>query len=109
MQYSRMTAAFCTLLLIGLVSLVTIGLVSGFGPLMAHGSQVQHLAGKLQPGDEPLEYVLVTSSGQKYTFTCTQRCLKQTAHIQRHIIEKANTDVYFLRGANNAMIAIDVD
>src|SRR5689334_8413334 len=109
MLYSRATAAFCTLLLIGIVSLVTIGLVGGIGPLMAHGSQAQHLSGKLQPGNKPLEYVLVTSSGQKYTIECTQHCLKQTSHIQRHIIEKANTDVYFLPGANDTLTAIDVD
>ena len=110
MIFSRMTAAICVVLLIGLVALASIGITSGIGTALTHGNNVEHSNGYIQPGYLPGQpFQLLVKNGPLLRFQCQQRCLTETAHIQRHLNEHAPTDVYYLREPNNTLVAIDVD
>lgn len=109
MKAPRLTAAIFVLLLIGFISLGAIGLVNWIGPAQAHGDMVEHANGKvLLQGNGP-NFMLITKSGKQLAFQCSSRCLTQLQHIKRHQVEKAPTDVYYVRGPNAMLIAVDVD
>jgi hypothetical protein len=57
-------------------------------------------------GDNRLEFK--TDGGEIMHFTCTERCMTELQHIQRHIHEHAPTDVYY-KSENNTHAAVDVD
>lgn len=109
MILARVTAALCTFLLIALCSLGCIALLAHYGPVLAHGYDVEHVAGILQASEDTDMVVLRTSDGELWHFRCEQRCLTQRAHIARHIVEHAPTDVYYRQGPEDMLIAVDVD
>lgn len=109
MVFSRIAAAICTCVLIAGCAFGCIALVASLGPRLAHGDEAAHVNGLLQPGANPQEVVLITSDGQRMSFRCEQRCLTQRAHIERHISERAPTDIYYLTDPGGFLIAIDVD
>lgn len=110
MAFPRMSAAVVVLLLIGVVSIIGIFAVMTIGPAMAHGTSVQHINGKiLQITGPDRDFILETSKGERLQFECRATCRASAGHLERHIIEKANTDVYFKPGPNNTLLVIDVD
>ncbi len=110
MAFPRMYAAMAVLLLIGVVSVVAIFAVMTIGPAMAHGTSVQHMNGKIVQMTGPdRDFILKTSNGKLYQFECRTTCRASAGHLERHIIEKAGTDVYFQPGPNNTLLVIDVD
>jgi hypothetical protein len=62
----------------------------------------------LSKSDIDNSLVFKTDSGQVMHFTCKLRCLSQLEHMQRHIHERAPTDVYY-KQENNTFAAVDVD
>ncbi|MBV9710841.1 MAG: hypothetical protein JO011_08015 [Ktedonobacteraceae bacterium] len=110
MAFPRMSAALFVMLLIGVVSLAAIFAVMTLGPAMAHGTSVQHVNGKiLQMTGSDRDFILMTPEGTRLQFECRATCRASAGHLDRHIIEKANTDVYFQPGPNNTLLVIDVD
>jgi hypothetical protein len=110
MAFPRMSAAIVVLLLIGVVSIVGIFAVMTIGPAMAHGTSVQHVNGKiLQMTGPDRDFIFMTAEGKQLQFECRATCRASAGHLERHIIEKAKTDVYFQTGPNNTLLAIDVD
>ena len=110
MAFPRMSAALVVMLLIGIVSVVGIFAVMTIGPAMAHGTTVQHMNGKIMQITGPdRDFILMTPEGTRFQFECRTTCRASAGHLERHIIEKANTDVYFRPGANNTLLVIDVD
>ena len=110
MAFPRMYAAMIVMLLIGVVSIIGIFAVMTIGPAMAHGTSVQHMNGKiLQITGPDRDFILKTSDGVRYQFECRATCRASAGHLERHIIEKAGTDVYFRPGPNNTLLVIDVD
>jgi hypothetical protein len=105
----RITAAFFVLLLIGVISLAGIVATQWIGPVLAHGTNAQHADGKITQLGPGKDFTLVTATGQKMQFQCQNQCRASLGHLQRHLLEKAHTDVYFMQGENNTLIAIDVD
>jgi hypothetical protein len=105
----RVGAAIFVFTLIAVLAVVGIGLVNGVGPLLVHGAAVQHNSGKIVNIGPSKDFVLQTPTQQKLHFTCTERCLTELSHMQRHLTEKANTDVYYIQGMNDTLVAIDVD
>ncbi len=110
----RVTAAICAILLIGVLSLVAIVFVNTEGPVLAHGTNILHAGGKitqLMQNGTTIYLTLKTTDGQNLQFSCTGRCLNNSiTHMERHMIEKAFTDVYYVHDpVTGALVATDVD
>lgn len=99
-------------MLIGCLSLVGIGAVIFVGPLLSHGSNLDHNVGKIAVIDTAdTTFVLITENNQRITFQCgDERCRVQLAHMQRHKLIQALTDVYYKPVmAKKVLLAMDVD
>lgn len=109
MLSTRARAIIFVLLLIGgLASLVT-WMVVWLGPVSAHGADVMHAAGDVISVGPDKNFVLETATGQKITFVCGIGCRASSRHIQRHLKEKAHTDVYYVQGPHDELIVVDAD
>lgn len=110
--YPRATAALLVVLFIGVVSMVVIIGVNSVGPILDHGTTVQHVSGKIKQITHDTTGISFTATVGVKTmqFRCTSRCLTSVSHLQRHLNEKAPTDIYYkLDPTTGAPIAIDAD
>jgi hypothetical protein len=107
--FPRVAAALVVVALIGSVALVSIGIVAELGPMIAHGSNVEHEAGTIVAIGPGKDFVLLTSDGQRLSFLCAAQCRASLGHMQRHMRERAHTDVYYLPGPDRSLMALDVD
>ena len=98
------------ILLIGGLSLACIAGIAFAGPLLHHGTNVSHASGKITSIGPGKDFVLVTSTGQQLFFQCADAaCHASLGHMQRHLREHANTDVYYIQGPQQTLMAVDVD
>ncbi len=109
MPFPRITAVFFVLILISIVSIVSIGGVAWIGPMLAHGTHVQHDNGKIVKIGPGTDFELKTPAGKIIAFQCRAQCRVSLGHLQRHLNEGANTDVYFTQGPDNTLLTLDVD
>lgn len=109
MAFPRIVAVVFVLLIIGSISLVVIGGVGWIGPTLAHGTNVQHRNGKIVEIGPERDFVLETADKQRTAFQCRDQCRASLGHLQRHRAELAATDVYYIEGPNNVLLALDVD
>jgi hypothetical protein len=108
-SFSRIAAAFTVIVVFTLIIVVTIQVTLSVGTQITHGSMVEHQHGVvLSKSSADNSLMFKTDNGQIMHFACTQRCLVQLGHIQRHIQEHAGTDVYY-KQENNTFVAVDVD
>jgi hypothetical protein len=107
--FPRIAAAIFVCLLIGSISLACVGAVALIGPIVTHGDNVVHADGKIVSLGPGKDFVLETASGQRLVFDCSDQCRASLGHIQRHLREQAYTDVYFVQGPNNSLMALNVD
>ena len=107
--FPRITAAIFVLLLIGSIALVSIGAVALLGPAFAHGTNVSHADGKIVAIGPGRNFILETAAGQHLSFRCEAQCRGSLGHLQRHMNEKAHTDVYYIQGPNKSLMVLDVD
>lgn len=105
----RVGAALVALALIGSIALVSVGLVAWLGPTLAHGNDDVHAAGVITAIGPGQTFVLRTASGQHLTFSCAAQCRASWGHLQRHLRERAHTDVYYIQGPNKTLMVLDVD
>jgi hypothetical protein len=105
----RVAAAIVVVALIGSIALACIGAVAIFGPTLAHGDNVDHVAGTIVAIGPGKDFVLQTASGQRLSFLCDEQCLASLGHMQRHLREHAHTDVYYLPGPDHSLMALNVD
>ncbi len=105
----RLFAALFVVLLIGTLSLVGILGIALVGPALSHGANVDHAAGQIVEVGPGKNFVLLTTTGQRLTFQCGNECRASLGHMQRHLREHAHTDVYYIEGAGNTLMALDVD
>jgi hypothetical protein len=68
-----------------------------------------HADGKIVSLGPGKDFVLETASGQRLVFDCSVQCRASLGHMQRHLREQAHTDVYFVQGPNNSLMALNVD
>lgn len=109
MKFPRLAAAIFVLFLIGGLVWAAIAAVSMIGPALAHGDNAAHVAGTIIKVNMDDSFIFKTSGGRDLHFICTERCLHEVAHMQRHVREGAHTDVYYIQMPNHVMAAIDVD
>lgn len=108
-SFSRIAAAFTLSAFLALIIVVAILGMQSIGTRLTHGNMVEHKHGIiLSKSDMDNSLVFKTDSGQVMHFMCSQRCLTQREHMQRHIQEHAPTDVYY-KQENNTFAAVDVD
>ena len=107
--FPRIAAAIFVCLLIGSISLAIVGAVALIGPMYSHGNNVVHADGKIVAIGPGRDFVLETASGRRFVFMCTVECRASLGHMQRHLREQAHTDVYFIQGPNNSLMALNVD
>jgi hypothetical protein len=109
MIISRIGAFITTLILIGVISYAAVTGMNTIGGLITHGPGVKMQGGVIEKIDSPQMFVFKTDGGKTEQFQCIQRCLSGEAHMQRHVIEKAHTAVYFIQMPNGVLSAVDVD
>jgi hypothetical protein len=105
----RVAAAIFVFLLIGSLSLVCVGSVGLMGPAFLHGDNVAHADGKIISIGPDRDFVLETANNQRLVFQCTDQCRASLGHMQRHLREQAHTDVYYVHGPKNSLMAVNVD
>jgi hypothetical protein len=105
----RIAALVCVVLLIGSIALAGIGVVALIGPVLAHGNNTEHAAGQIVAIGPGEDFILKTASGITMAFQCGAQCRASLGHLQRHLREHAHTDVYYIEGPGNALMALDVD
>ena len=107
--FPRGAAAIFVFLLIGSLSLVCVGAVALIGPMFSYGDNVAHADGKIVSIGPDRDFVLETTGGQPFVFQCTDQCRASLGHLQRHLREHAHTDVYYVQGPHNSLMAMNVD
>jgi hypothetical protein len=107
--FPRIAAAIFVCLLIGSISLACVGAVALIGPMFSHGDNVAHADGKIVSIGPGRDFVLEATNGKRFVFECTVQCSASLGHMQRHLHEHAHTDVYFVHGLNNSLMALNVD
>ena len=107
--FPRVAAAIFVCLLIGSMSLACVGAVALIGPMFSHGDNAVYADGKIISIGPGRDFVLETASGHRFVFQCTDQCSASMGHMQRHLSEHAHTDVYFVQGPNNSLMALNVD
>jgi hypothetical protein len=108
-SFPRIAAAIFVFLLIGSLSLVCAGGIALVGPMLIHGSDVEHVDGKIISIGPGKDFVLETASGLHLVFQCGDQCRASLGHMQRHLREHAHTDVYYKEGAGKHLMALNVD
>jgi hypothetical protein len=105
----RFLAVLCVALLIGVLSLAGILGIAVLGPALGHGENVDHAAGVIVALGPGKDFVLLTATDQRLVFQCGGECRASLAHMLRHMREKAHTDVYYIEGVHQTLMALDVD
>jgi hypothetical protein len=114
MTFTRMAAAAFVVMLIGIFIYAVIAGVAWAGPTYLRdsrfaGSTMMHAAGKVIEVGPGKNFELEMSSGKKMNFLCGTDCHASLGHLERHMKEKANTDVYYQVGADGTFVAMDAD
>lgn len=109
MIFPRITAIVCVLLLIGSLSLACIGGLTFVETMQIRGNNVEHATGIIVAIGPGPNFVFETVTGKRLHFQCGTRCHASLGHMQRHLRERAETDVYYVRGRGNSLLALNVD
>jgi hypothetical protein len=109
MNIIRVGAVTFVLLLVGGLSFGGVTVASWLGPMSAHGTNVMHVGGKVVSVGPDKNFVFESAAGEKLAFVCGTGCRASQRHLLRHVKEKANTDVYYVKGPNQELIVVDVD
>ncbi len=112
MNFPRVTAVLFLLLLLGSLSLVCIGTMNLIASTYVSGSSVEHVEGEIvqmRMSKSGMDFVLETANRQLIHFQCASLCHASPSHIERHLREHAETDVYYMEQPGNRLLAVDVD
>lgn len=107
--FPRLYAVLGVLLLIGACSLVGVLGLAFAVPALGHGVNVDHVSGEIVALGPGKDFVLLTAKGQRLTFQCGDQCRASLGHLQRHKLEHAHTDVYYIGSTDKTLMALDVD
>jgi hypothetical protein len=108
-SFSRTFAALSVSIVFAIITIITVMIILNIGTQITHGNMVEHQHGViLSKSNADNSLTFKTDSGQTMHFSCMQHCLVQLGHIQRHIQERAGTDVYY-KQEDDQLIAVDVD
>ena len=105
----RIGAVVFVLLLIGSLTFAGIEVTAWLGPMSSHGMNVMHVGGYVLQVAPDKNFVFETDAKEKLAFVCGTNCRASLRHLQRHVKEKAHTDVYYFQGPNHELLVMDVD
>lgn len=109
MIFTRIGAAIFVLLLIGSLTFAGVAIAAWLGPMSGHGTDVLHVGGDVVQVGPGKNFVFETTAGEKMSFVCGTDCRASMRHLERHVKEKAHTDVYYIQGPNHVLLAVDAD
>jgi hypothetical protein len=109
MRGPRISAAILIFVFLAAISLVVINGSSWAEGMAMHGSAVEHQHGKIESLGPGTTIVFKTDLGAILDLQCSARCLTELHHVQRHITEKAPTDLYYIENASRNLVALDID
>jgi hypothetical protein len=109
MLATRTRATIFVFLLIGGFAFMAVWMVAWLGPMSIHGTDVMHADGTVISIGPDRNFVLETATGKKVDFVCNTGCIASLRHLQRHLKEKAHTDVYYVQGSQDDLLALDAD
>jgi hypothetical protein len=105
----RIGATIFVLLLIGVLAYAGVAVAARLGPMSAHGTNVMHVGGDVIQVGPGKNFVFETDTKEKLAFICSTDCRASLRHLQRHVKEKAHTDVYYILGPGHELLVKDVD
>ncbi len=108
-MFPRFAAALFVVVLIGILAAACIGGCILLTPMLTHGNMLEHADGKIVSLGPGKDFVLQTATGTSLHFRCDSACHASLPHMQRHLHEAAHTDVYYVLGTKNSLLAVDVD
>jgi hypothetical protein len=105
----RIGATIFVFLLIGILAWAGVAAAAWLGPMSAHGTNVMHVGGDVLQVGPGKNFVFETDTKEKLAFVCSTGCRASLRHLQRHVKEKAHTDVYYIQGPDHELLVKDVD
>jgi hypothetical protein len=105
----RICVSIFVLLLIGVLTFAGVTVAAWLGPMSAHGTNVMHVGGDVLQVGPGKNFVFETDTKEKLAFVCGTGCRASLRHLQRHVKEKAHTDVYYIQGPDHELLVKDVD
>ena len=112
MNFPRVTAVLFLLLLIGSLSFMCIATMNLIASTHVAGSRVEHVEGEIvqmRMNKSGMDFVLETANRQSMHFQCDNYCQASSPHVERHLREHAETEVYYMEQSDNSLLAVDVD
>ncbi|SRR5579875_1717922 len=109
MMNPRISAAIIIFVFLAAISLAVINGSSWAEGLAMHGNAVEHQHGKIESLGPGPTIVFKTDAGAILNLQCSARCLTELHHVQRHITEKAPTDLYYIENSSRNLVALDID
>ena len=115
MHFPRITAVLFLLLLIAGLSFVCIDTINLLAPPHASSSQVEHVEHvegiivQMGISKSGMDFVLETANGQQMHFQCDNPCHASPWHVERHLREHAETDIFYVEKQGDILLAMDVD
>lgn len=107
--FPRVAAAIVVSVLLIITSTITIIITQNIGAAITYSTGVIHKHGTvIGKVDATKSLTFKTDNGEILHLICTQRCLTEFGHMERHINEKAPTDLYY-KEEGNQDIAVNVD
>ncbi len=109
MLFTRTRAAIFVSLLVGSLTFMAVWIVAWLGSISLHSAVVMHAAGEVVSIGPDKDFILETAHGEKLAFVCQTSCQASLRHLQRHLKEKAHTDVYYVEGPHDHFLVINAD
>ena len=115
MHFPRITAVLFLLLLIAGLSFICIDTLNLLALPHVSGSNVEHVEHvegiivQMAVTRSGMDFVLETANGQQMYFQCDNPCHASPWHVERHLEEHAETDIFYVETPGKTLLAMDVD
>ena len=110
MSLNRVAAFFVALLLITVLSVVSIEVTMRIGSAITHNSNAMMNGGFIESFDQDGNgFTFKTDEGAIIHFACNAVCMQNKPHLERHVTEKAHTNVYYINAADGNLSIVDID
>lgn len=110
MSLTRVAALFGAFLLIIVLSVASIQITQWIGSAITHNSNAMMDGGFIESFDKDGNgFTFKTDEGVIMHFACNTSCVQDKPHLERHISEKAHTNIYYIRTADGNLNIVNID